>query len=460
MKMQLSEIARALDVQDIPDSWNDITISSLQFDSRKLEPGSLFVPLKGQRDGHDFIQKAIEAGAVATFWSNDHKDVRPADIPSILVDDPLKAMQKLAKYYLDKINPRVIAVTGSNGKTTTKDMTAAILATEYNVVKTKDNFNNEIGVPLTILGMSANTEMLVVEMGMDRPGQLHYLSGLVQPDIAVITMIGEAHIEFFKTRDKIADAKMEITDDMKEDGCFIFDGDEPLLLERAAKLDVQQIKFGLQESNDIWAKDINGTDIKTTFVTNLDENVQFSIPIMGDYNVKNALAAIAVGKKYRIDLKKAAEALTDFNLTKNRTQWLTGKNGERILSDVYNSNPTAAKAVLDSFAKAKIAGDKIVVLGDMLELGSDSDDMHVSLAKHLDNNKFEAVYLVGQHMAKLRDELLKDGRFDAQHIHYYDADNLEQLILDLQNTLKENDNILLKASHGIHLEKVVQALQK
>ncbi|MCC3238118.1 UDP-N-acetylmuramoyl-tripeptide--D-alanyl-D-alanine ligase, partial [Pediococcus acidilactici] len=141
-------------------------------------------------------------------------------------------------YYLDKINPKVVAITGSNGKTTTKDMTAAVLATEFNVVKTEANFNNEIGVPITILGMNANTEVLVVELGMDRPGQLHFLSELVQPDIAVITMIGEAHIEFFKTRDRIADAKMEITDGLKEDGCFIFDGDEPLLAELGKVVDV------------------------------------------------------------------------------------------------------------------------------------------------------------------------------------------------------------------------------
>ncbi|MBZ5943198.1 UDP-N-acetylmuramoyl-tripeptide--D-alanyl-D-alanine ligase, partial [Weissella cibaria] len=156
--------------------------TSVQFDSRKLSPGSLFVPIMGERDGHDFISQAVTAGAVATLWAEDHQERRPADLPSILVKNPLEALQKLAKYYLDKINPKVVAITGSNGKTTTKDMTAAVLEAEYNVVKTKANFNNELGVPITILGMSSNTEVLVVEMGMDRPGQLHFLSELVQPD--------------------------------------------------------------------------------------------------------------------------------------------------------------------------------------------------------------------------------------------------------------------------------------
>lgn len=459
MKMQLSEIARALGVDEYPDQWNEVSVTSVQFDSRQLTPGSLFVPIKGQRDGHQFIEQAIQAGAVATLWAKDHEDTRPADLPSIEVEDPLAALQKLAKYYLDKINPKVVAITGSNGKTTTKDMTAAILATEFNVVKTEANFNNEIGVPITILGMNANTEVLVVELGMDRPGQLHFLSELVQPDIAVITMIGEAHIEFFKTRDRIADAKMEITDGLKEDGCFIYDGDEPLLAERAKAVDVEQRTFGMKNENDVFASDVVGTDTETSFKTNLDPEVEIKLPIIGEYNVKNALAAITVGDRYHVGVADSARALADFNLTKNRTEWLKGRQGERILSDVYNSNPTAAKAVLNSFAHTKKTGRRFVVLGDMLELGENADQMHAQLADSLNPAQFEEVFLVGKHMRALGKRLVDEEIYPAEAVHLYDANELPQLTTDLQQMIKADDCVLLKASHGIHLEKVVEQLK-
>ena len=172
MKMKLEEIAKAVN-GTISNNANDIEITSVGFDSRKMEPDSLFVPLAGEHDGHDYIQSAIDHGAVGTFWKADHANQAPDDFPVILVSNPLQALQTLAKYYLTKINPHVVAITGSNGKTTTKDLIASVLETNFNVAKTQGNFNNEIGVPVTILSMNSNTEFLVVEMGMDRPGQLH-----------------------------------------------------------------------------------------------------------------------------------------------------------------------------------------------------------------------------------------------------------------------------------------------
>ena len=299
MKMQLSEIAKTVSAQNDISAWQTVEISSVAFDSRELKPGALFVPLVGERDGHTFIDKAIENGAAATFWQADHGDV-PTDIPVIVVDDALKALQALSKHYLLKINPRVVAITGSNGKTTTKDMVASILATQFNVTKTQDNFNNEIGVPITILSMEPNTEMLVVEMGMDRPGQLDFLSRLVAPDIAIITMIGEAHIEFFGTRDKIADAKMEIVNGLKDDGLFIYDGDEPLLQQRAQTVSQRQLTFGHSAEDDVNETAMTPTPVNTTFTTNLWPDTTFDVPMIGDYNVNNALAALCVAKTYRI----------------------------------------------------------------------------------------------------------------------------------------------------------------
>ena len=458
MKMQLSEIARVLEVEDIPAEWNAITITSVSFDSRQMKPGALFVPLKGENDGHQFIQKAIDAQAAATLWQTDHRAI-PTAIPALPVEDTLAAMQKLAKYYLHKINPQVVAVTGSNGKTTTKDMIAAVLQTQYNVTKTFANFNNEIGVPMTCLSMEPNTEVLVVEMGMDRFGQLDKLSRLVEPDIAVITMIGEAHIEFFGTRDRIADAKMEITHGLKEDGTLIYNGDEPLLRARTADL-VQATKtFGLDEqTDDLAASDIQGNDHATTFKVPALTPDEFKIPMIGDYNVKNALAAIEIGKLMHIEITNIIQALKTFALTANRTEWVSGALGERILSDVYNSNPTAVKAVLHSFKEVPVkdGGRRIVVLGDMLELGEQSPELHASLAEAIDPAKIDEVYLYGNEIKPLHTKL--EGMMAPQRIHYFEFGNQEQLIDDLQHDLRPEDVVLLKGSHGMHLEKVLAAL--
>lgn len=456
MKMQLSEIAKTVSAQNDISAWQTVEISSVAFDSRELKPGALFVPLVGEHDGHTFIDKAIENGAAATFWQADHGDV-PTDIPVIVVDDALKALQALSKHYLLKINPRVVAITGSNGKTTTKDMVASILATQFNVTKTQDNFNNEIGVPITILSMEPNTEMLVVEMGMDRPGQLDFLSRLVAPDIAIITMIGEAHIEFFGTRDKIADAKMEIVNGLKDDGLFIYDGDEPLLQERAQTVSQRQLTFGHSAEDDVNETAMTPTPVNTTFTTNLWPDTTFDVPMIGDYNVNNALAALCVAKTYRIAPEKAAAALLNLDLTRNRAEWVTGSQGEKILSDVYNSNPTAVKEVMAAFTKTPVDGRRLVVLGDMLELGEQSDALHAGLSSAFDPTLVAGVYLVGPHMHALYDQLEKN--FDAEQLHFYQVDELGTLSADLLATLTAKDAILIKGSHGIHLETVLASLR-
>lgn len=458
MKMQLDEIAQALGIEDFPKSWEEVTVTSVSFDSRQLQPGALFVPLKGANDGHQFIQKAIDAHAAATLWQTDHPEV-PTAIPALMVKDSLVAMQKLAKYYLHKINPQVVAITGSNGKTTTKDMVASVLGTQYNVTKTFANFNNEIGVPMTCLSMEPNTEVLVVEMGMDRFGQLDKLSRLVEPDIAVITMIGEAHIEFFGTRERIADAKMEITHGLKEDGTLVFNGDEPLLRQRTIGLTQNTRTFGFQQRNDLVAKDVHGDKDETLFKVSSLTDQAFSIPMLGDYNVKNALAAIEVGILMHIGLPNIVKALKNFELTANRTEWITGQAGERILSDVYNSNPTAVKAVLHSFDQIELeqGGRRIVVLGDMLELGNKSSKLHASLATVIDPQKIDEVYLYGKEIYSLKEKL--DHKMDPQRIHYFALGDQGSMIKQLQTVLKENDIILLKGSHGMHLENVLDALK-
>jgi UDP-N-acetylmuramoyl-tripeptide--D-alanyl-D-alanine ligase len=337
-------------------------------------------------------------------------------------------------------------------------MIAAVLSKGYNVYKTQQNFNNLIGVPYTILSMKPSTEVLVLEMGMDRPGQLHHLSELVRPDVCVITMIGEAHIEFFGTRDKIADAKMEITDFLREDGEFIFNGDEPLLRARAKKLVQRQRTFGFEDDDTIYCTGFSSYKHHASFFINGSKR-KFRIPMIGKHNVSNAMAAINVGRHFNVPDEQIAAALAHFKPTANRMEWVKGTLGEDIMDDVYNSNPTAAKAVLTSFANVRTThgGKRIAVLGDMLELGEESPQLHASLASSLDPDVISDVYLYGPDMHYLYDAIKSKY---GQHVHYYETAEQAQMTADLKTIIKPHDLVMLKGSHGMHLEKVLVQLQQ
>ncbi|MEG2645137.1 MAG: UDP-N-acetylmuramoyl-tripeptide--D-alanyl-D-alanine ligase, partial [Enterococcus sp.] len=330
---------------------NEVTVTGVEFDTRKISNGDLFVPLKGQNDGHDFVSKAIENGAAATLWSNDPATV-PEGIAVILVNDTLAAFQALASYYLLEEHPDVIAITGSNGKTTTKDMTESVLSQKYRTYKTQGNYNNDIGLPYTILHMPEGTEKLILEMGMDHANEISVLSELAEPDVAAITIIGEAHIENLGSREKIADAKMEITTGLAPDGLLVIPADEPLLADRIRSLSQTIETFGIQQG-DISATILNENKGATVF--SVDDS-GYQIPLPGSYNVQNALIALAIGRWYGLDNEEIFQGLAYVQVTQNRTQWLKAKNGADILSDVYNANPTAMALVLDTFAKLPTEG--------------------------------------------------------------------------------------------------------
>lgn len=422
---------------------DQIKVTGVAFNSRDVKQGDLFVALVADSDGHQYLQDALDRGAAAVLVDNQH--VISEALPAIIVKDTLEALQHLAKYYRQQVNPKVIAITGSNGKTTTKDMAAAIISTGFKTFKTPDNFNNEIGVPMTLLAMPEETEVLVVELGMDRPGQLTMLTHLVKPDMAIITMIGEAHIEFFKTRANIAKAKLEITSGLKADGILFIPFDEPLLTQAVVAQKVVRFGQGIE--------DVKTASDHTDFVY---QNTRFAIPLIGGYNIMNALAAISAGILLHIDLKKAVKALQTFDLTKNRTERLVTARGVILISDVYNSNPTAVAAVLATL-KTIPAQHKYVVLGDMLELGEQANELHAGLGQKILDTTVDSVYLVGdlfnQNVAPILKKQLK-----SSDIHQYSTDQLAKLTSDLRTLGEAGDVILLKASHGIHLENVVNAL--
>lgn len=455
----LNKIHQAVGGTNDISTFEDIEITSVSFDSRKIEPGALFVPLIAENDGHDYINSAIKTGAVAAFWSHDLNEA-PSDIPVIEVSDTLQALKDFAKNYLVEVNPKVVGITGSNGKTTTKDMTAAVAQAKYKTHKTQGNFNNTIGMPITILTMPRDTEVLILEMGMNHAGEIHDLSTLAEPDIVAITIIGESHIEYFGTRAGIADAKMEIVDGLKPDGSLIYFGDEPLLRERVADRPGLVAKtFGEETTNDMYPVFVEESMRETTFATNQNAKEATTIPIPGKHNVNNAMAAILIGEMLGVDLNQADEALKAFDMTKNRMEWVEGEKNLFILNDAYNASPTSMKASVNYFSQLEVPNEKWVILGEMGELGSKSDAMHLSVKETLDPDAFAHVVLYGDGMKPLYDALVEEGNFKEGCISFFTGDKAP-MIDYLKSETKPREYLLFKSSLSTDLLSVVSALEK
>lgn len=445
MKLTIKEIAQVLGISGIVDERE---ISSVEFDSRKIEKDGLFVPLPGTRDGHDFVHAAKENGAIATLWQKERANV-PSDLVVLPVEDVTQAFQIIAQYYKQKIAPKTVAITGSNGKTTTKDMTASVLAQKYRTYKTQGNYNNDLGVPYTMLHMPDDTEVLILEMGMDHAGEIHFLSQLGQPDVAAITLIGEAHLENLGSRKNIAKAKMEIVDGLAQDGALFVPADEPLLTDLIAPISQEVQTFGLGQG-DLQAEIVNETSESTEFEIN---DASFIIPVLGGYNVKNALIAYGIGCYFGLSMEQIKNGLAQVELTKNRTQWLQAKNGAKLLSDVYNANPTAMRLVLESFGRLTLPGRRIAVLADMLELGPDSSAMHASMAEAI-VGFYDFVYLYGEQMQALANRLTE---LNVPHAYFIPAQR-QAFLEQVQKEIQPTDSVILKGSNGMQLSELVALL--
>lgn len=445
MKLTIKEIAQVLGISGIVDERE---ISSVEFGSRKIEKDGLFVPLPGTRDGHDFVHAAKENGAIATLWQKERANV-PSDLVVLPVEDVTQAFQIIAQYYKQKIAPKTVAITGSNGKTTTKDMTASVLAQKYRTYKTQGNYNNDLGVPYTMLHMPDDTEVLILEMGMDHAGEIHFLSQLGQPDVAAITLIGEAHLENLGSRKNIAKAKMEIVDGLAQDGALFVPADEPLLTDLIAPISQEVQTFGLGQG-DLQAEIVNETSESTEFEIN---DASFIIPVLGGYNVKNALIAYGIGRYFGLSMEQIKNGLAQVELTKNRTQWLQAKNGAKLLSDVYNANPTAMRLVLESFGRLTLPGRRIAVLADMLELGPDSSAMHASMAEAI-VGFYDFVYLYGEQMQALANRLTE---LNVPHAYFIPAQR-QAFLEQVQKEIQPTDSVILKGSNGMQLSELVALL--
>lgn len=453
MKLDLYEIAEVLSAKNDVTQFENVALRNAEFDSRLIESGDLFVPLKGARDGHDFIATAFAQGAVATLSE------RPvAEGPYILVDDVLTAFQRLAQYYLEKMQVDVLAVTGSNGKTTTKDMLAQLLATTYKTYKTQGNYNNEIGLPYTVLHMPEDTEKLVLEMGQDHLGDIHLLSELAKPKTGIVTLVGEAHLEFFGSRTEIAQGKMQIADGLRKDGLLIVPADK--IVNEFLPADCKLVRFG--PDADIFLTRLEERKDSLSFECNFLEQ-RIDLPVTGKYNATNAMIAAYAALQEGVSETAIAQAFSKLELTRNRTEWKKAANGADILSDVYNANPTAMRLILETFSTipANPGGRKLAVLADMKELGADSKSMHGSMITSLNPEIVTDLFLYGQDMEDLYDyakEIYPPGR-----VHYFikndEKDQFEQLTKAVREGLTPADQILLKGSNSMNLAKLVEDLE-
>ncbi|SFJ04665.1 UDP-N-acetylmuramoyl-tripeptide--D-alanyl-D-alanine ligase [Thermoflavimicrobium dichotomicum] len=433
-----------------------IVIQGVSTDTRQLAPHQLYVPLIGEKfDGHQFIDQAAQKGAAAALWQEDHP-LPDIDLPLIVVPDTLKALQAMANAYRKELGIPIVAVTGSNGKTTTKDLIASVLSVSYHVHKTKGNLNNHIGVPLTLLSIPEQAEIAVVEMGMNHRGEIALLSRIAEPNAAVITNIGESHIEFLGSREGIAQAKLEIREGLEKNGPIFFDGDEPLLQMELKSETRPLISVGWNQENVDTPVEVESAGFEGFRFVSSRTGYAFRLPLLGRHNVINALLAINVGRHFGLRDEQIAQGLAEVKLTGMRLELKTAQNGMRIINDAYNASPTSMRAAIDLLIEIDAHLEKWVLLGDMREIGEKEEIYHREIGEYAVKQGVSRIYTVGN-----RGRWIAEG---ARNVNR-DKDRVIQHFASLDEASQwfaQNGNpgviLLVKASRAAQLDRVVHHL--
>ncbi|PQZ54696.1 UDP-N-acetylmuramoyl-tripeptide--D-alanyl-D-alanine ligase [Bacillus sp. MYb209] len=451
IQISLKELEEVVDGKGLHESFYKLVAAGVSIDSQKIQERNLFIPIIRVKDGHDYVHEAMNHGAAACLWKKSHGDP-PKGVPIIFVDDTLLALQKLARFYRNEMNVKVIGITGSNGKTTVKDIIGAILNTTYNVHKTKGNLNSQIGLPLTILEMKRDTEFLILEMGMSEKGQIRKLSNIAQPDVAIITMIGQSHLETLGSREGIANAKLEIIDGLKEKGLFLYNGDESLLSQNNKKGGIEYRSFGEKDTNDLYPTNVQLDEYGSHFKLNKFKKVQYDVSLYGKHNILNAIIGIAVGQLYNVSTKNIQETLQQINITDMRFQFLTATTGFTIINDAWNASPSSMTAAIETLEKLHTYEKKIIVIGDMLELGTEAEAYHREIGRILNPEKIQYVFTYGKLSMMIAEEAKKN--YPKNHVQsFQNKGEVAEKILEIMN---EKDIVLLKGSRGMALEEIVQ----
>ncbi len=429
-------------------------VRGVSTDTRTIRSNQLYVPLVGERfDGHQFVKDAEEKGAAAVLWQQDHP-LPELNLPVIVVQDTLKALQRLAATYRQESQAKVVAVTGSNGKTTTKDLIASLLAEKVPVHKTQGNLNNHIGVPLTLLSMPEQTKVAVIEMGMNHRGEISILSKIARPDVAVITNIGESHSEHLGSREGIALAKLEIKDGLSPQGVIIMDGDEPLLQHFLVDDSTSRIKVGWQAGSDESPVEVKVMGTEGISFRSRKTGTQFTLPLLGRHNVKNALLAIEVARYFELREEEIVRGLAHVTLTGMRLEMKLSSNKMLLIDDAYNASPTSMKAAIDLLAEIEPEKEKWALLGDMLETGEQEEHYHREIGAYAMEKGINRLYTIGERGRWILEGAMEAKSCDNQIIvHFHTPDEAVETLLQEGN---QETILLVKASRAARLDQIVK----
>lgn len=428
--------------------------SQVIIDSRQIIPKGVFIATPGERvDGHSFIGQVFSKGALAVVCQTLPKD--PAG-PCILVEDSFKALRDIAKYYREQLDIKVVGITGSVGKTSTKEFIASVLATKYSTWKTQGNFNNEIGLPLTILQVKEEHEVLVLEMGINHFGEMTRLSAIGKPDIAVITNIGECHLEFLGDRDGVLKAKSEIFSSMKEGSLCILNGDDDKLITLNKVLGTKPIFIGKSKEFDYYFEDVKSLGLFGSEATLKAKAsgllIRAEIPLAGEHMIYNATVAMAVAEAMGLNEEEIVRGIKEVTSTQGRSNIIKTEE-YTIIDDCYNANPTSTKSAIKLLCEANTA--KVAILGDMFELGEKELELHAKLGSFVATSGIDVLICIGKLSKEMYDAANKE---QCAMVYYFES--LDKALLSIKNILTTGDSILIKASHGMGFNKLVDFLTK
>lgn len=448
--MTISNIAGACGGQVRGVAEDGREASCVVIDSRKIERDGIFIATKGERvDGHDFISQVAEKGALAVVCEREPEHCL---VPCILVQDSFKALKEIAEFYREQLNLPVVGITGSVGKTSTKEMIASVLTEGFHVLKTEGNFNNEIGLPLTVLQIRPEHEAAVLEMGISDFGEMHRLSKIAKPDICVITNIGQCHLENLGTREGILKAKSEIFDFMNPKGHVFVNGDDDLLAGLKPAVGNQPVHFGFDPGNEVFASGVmNKGLLGSDAVIHMDLEVfPVEIPLPGGHMVYNALAAAAVGRCMGLSREQIQKGIARVQAVGGRSH-VVSLPSCTLIDDCYNANPVSMKAAIDLLTVA--LGRKVAILGDMFELGEKEKEMHGEIGAYAAEKGIDVLICVGELSGSMYENALNGKQTKAYYFKTRD-----EMLENLKGILQRGDNILVKASHGMEFDKVVEFL--